>query len=108
MDIVEANRADGDAVQWLPSTLTNESGETTACFVLHFAAAYDVLDNERTLFAGGDFVVRACLDESLVARHRVLRLPRSVHSLIVEARIREAIESAGCTGLEFSRVLTNG
>ena len=107
MDTVEANRADGDAVQWLPSTVTNDSGETRAYFVLHIAAAHDVLDKKRTLFARGDFVVRACLDESLVARHRVLGLPGCVHSLIVEAQIREALESAGCTGLEFSRVLTN-
>ena len=107
MDAVEGNRAEGDAVQWLPSTLTDDSGETRAYCVLHIAAAQDVLDKKRTLYAGGDLVVRACLDESLVANHSVLGLPGCVHSLIVDAVIREALESVGCSGLEFSRVLTN-
>ena len=106
--IIENNRAQVDPVQWLPCTVTANGDEERPYFILHTPASYDILDKKQTLFAGGDFVVRACLDVAAVGEHRVFALPGCKVRLMLASVVKQAIESAGCTGLEFSRVLTNG
>ena len=108
MRIMENNRADADRIQWLPCTVTAHGGEERPYFVLHVPVHYDVLDKKRTLFSGVDCVVRPCLDTPAVDGHRVFALPRCKVRLMLASVVKQAIESAGCTGLEFSRVLTNG
>ena len=107
MGIIERARAEVDDLQWLAAAVKAHDGETRPYFVLHVPASYDVLDRKRTIFAGGDFVVRACLDVAAVARYRVFSLPGDTLRLILAGEVKDAIESAHCNGMEFSRVLTN-
>jgi len=107
MSIFEHTRAEVDDLQWLAATIETENGESRRYVVLHVPTTYEVLDKDRTIFAGEDFVVKACLDESAVREHCVLGLPGCVHTLIVATEVKEAIELAECTGVEFSRVPTN-
>jgi hypothetical protein len=52
----------------------------------------------------GSLIVKAVLDANLVDGHRIFSYSKSSYSMVVAQKVRDAIEHAGCTGTEFSKV----
>jgi len=102
-DVLERERGDADVIQWLSATVTNGAGGTLPYWILHFPTVPEVINKARSIFSG-PVLVKAVLDLTLVAEHRVFSRPHDTVSLIVADKVRRAIANAGCAGMEFSRV----
>ena len=102
-DVLERERGDADVLQWLPATVTNGAGATLPFWILHFPRVPELINRAQSIFSG-PVLVKAVLDVTLVAEHRVFSRPHDTVSLIVADSVRRAIAKAGCGGMEFSRV----
>jgi len=106
-NIMETTRSQSDALQWLDVTVISETGEVRDYYILHFTRSFEVLDRSRTIFAGGDFVVKAVIDIKSVGTHQIFTFPTGGGKrMILSEQVKKAIEAGGCTGLEFSKVPT--
>jgi hypothetical protein len=103
-DAVELNRGADDELQWLEARVVDASGVEHEYFVLHLPLQPDVLDPQRTIRAGGWFVVKPVLSVVRVGSHRVLSFPGAATRLIVSETVKAAIVKEGCTGVDFSKV----
>ncbi len=102
-DVIDRNRSKDDEVQWLAAPVKARDGVDLLYWVLHFPNDVDVLNASRTLISG-PVIVKAYLDPNRVANHRVMSLPRDSVSLIVADQVKRAVQTAGSTGMKFSRV----
>lgn len=103
-DLIDEHRAIQDELQWLEASVANNGGQIHRYFVLHLPSYPDVLHPTRTITARGGFVVKAVLDRTAVEGRTVFSFPGGTETLIVSSELKRAIESAGCTGVDFSRV----
>jgi hypothetical protein len=104
-DILDGGQGRKDILQWLPVYVEDtEQQSEFEYFVLIFPNNDDVIDREKSILAGKDSVVQAVLDMNKTSGHSVFSLPGEVTTLIVSKSVREAIENAHCTGIEFSTV----
>ena len=103
-DVLDHERGDGDVLQWLQAVVTDPGGGDLTYWVLHFPESPDVINRERSIFSGGDHMIKAVLDMELVVDHRVFSFPHNSVSLVISDSVRRAIGAAGCGGMEFSRV----
>jgi len=65
----------------------------------------DVLNVNKSIFAGNDFVVKAVFDVAKVKNLKMFFIPGSSFRLVVHEEIKEKIINCKCTGIEFSEVL---
>lgn len=101
-DILQSLAAPIDELHWLPIEVTLGT-ESRPYWILHFPNPPDVLNKERTIFAGC-CVVKPVLAKEVVGNHQVFSYPRAGQlKLFVSEQVKRAIEAAGCTGGHFSR-----
>ena len=100
-DVVEAVRDRDDSMQWLSVSVTDPDGTVLPYWALHFVRHPEVLHEERTIRARGDFVVKPVVDSTRAARHQLFAFPGATTRMIVSQRARDAIVDAGCTGVVF-------
>jgi hypothetical protein len=103
-EVVEAARSDIDELQWLEASVTTDREATLPYFVLHFPTKPDVLDRDRTTYSYGDQVIRPVVSLERVGRRQIFSYSRYGGGPIISAAMRRAIESPGCTGLDFGVV----
>jgi len=101
---IEGAKSGSDELQWLQAEVLDELGNTHTFHVLHFPRLPDVLDADRTIKSRGWFVVKPVLARGRVGLHRVFSFPGGVTRTIVAKNVREAIEQAGCSGIDFAPV----
>lgn len=101
---IEAASAGADQFQWLDAQVMDESGNVHTYYVLHFPTLPDVLDPDRTIKSRGWFVVMPVIAGSRVGAHRAFSFPGGSSRMIVANDVRQAIEQAGCTGVDFAAV----
>ncbi len=103
--IIEENRSKNDVLQWLKAIVADAKGEERDYYILHFPVEHDVLDKKKTIFADGDFVVKAVISLEAAKNHEVFTHPTGGRiTLIVSGRVKERIESEACIGMVFSLV----
>jgi hypothetical protein len=93
-----------DELVWLPADVSNETGDQRRYFLLLAGADPHVLDKARTLWAGGDFVVRAVIDLPAARGHRVFSFEPFSGRVIVAAQVKETLEAQGITGVDYAPV----
>jgi hypothetical protein len=100
-NILDEYRSVDDEIQWLPVTV--RKGEMACVYaVLHFPHPPDVLNKDKSIFAG-EFVVKPVLSRTAVENHHVFAYPKAGEAkLFISGQVKMAIESAGCTGMELS------
>lgn len=101
--ILQKHASPDDELQWLP-VVVQQGTENRPYSILHFPNSPDVLNKEKTLFAGDTgFVVKAVFLPSALVNHSVFAYPGGGElSLFVSEPVKQAIEAAGCTGMELS------
>jgi hypothetical protein len=98
----EAHTTDG--LQWLAVSVRKQRDECLY-YILHFPDPPDVLDKQRSILAGDDFVVKPVFSRQLVLCHAVFAYPRNEGvALFVSEHVMRALQIAKCTGMEFQRV----
>lgn len=102
-EVIEQGKGPADSIQWLPAVVKEGNGQTLNYWVLHFPDVPNVINVSQTKMAG-PVIIKAVLDARLVARYRVFSFPNQSHSLVVSQHVRDLIQQAKCTGVEFSRV----
>jgi hypothetical protein len=107
MHVIERCRGESDAIVWLPLYVEDAYGNKKPYFVLHLPDKLDILDKEKTIFVTGEVIVKGVLDSSKVEGRCVFSFPGDMLRLIVAQEVKEIIEQAGCTGIEFSKVPVN-
>jgi len=103
--VIEGHASPIDSFQWLEARVIAVNEEDVRdYYILHFPERPDVLDKQRTLFAGdSDFVVRPYFSEQAIGTRRVFSYPgRS--TIIVSSEVRDAVLAANCTGIDFYKV----
>lgn len=99
--ILKAHASPDDELQWLP-VIVRRGVEQRSYSILHFPNPPDVLNKEKTIFAG-EFVVKPVLSKIAIGNHRVFSFPKGGElPLFADEQAKLAIEAAGCTGLEAS------
>jgi hypothetical protein len=99
---IDSYRVNIDEVKWLPSVVTLPAGHEFNYWVLHFPAPPDVLSTSESIVSGAR-VIKPVLDPNLVNGHRVFSFPHDSVSLIIAGILKTAIETAGCSGMKFSK-----
>jgi hypothetical protein len=103
--IIKQNASAVDKLVWLDSKITLD-GETRNYSILHFPFRPDVLSKEKSLILENGFVVKPTLERKKVCGHNVFSYPSGEFSLIVSEKVKRAIESENCTGIEFLEIST--
>jgi hypothetical protein len=89
-------------LQWLEVAVRTQE-EERRYYILHFPQPPDVLDKNKTIFAG-DFVVKAVLSTEAVVGHRVFGYPRcGCLRLFISEEVRTAIIEEQCIGMDISK-----
>jgi hypothetical protein len=101
--LLQAHASAMDVLQWLPVEVTSGI-ETKEYFILHFPSPPDILDREKTIFAG-TAVIKPVLSKQKIAGHKVLTYSEGGNlPLFVSDDVKSAIVEAGFTGLNCVRV----
>jgi hypothetical protein len=104
-EVVDACVGEANDIQWLEAVVTDPTGCVVPYWVLHVAAHHDVLDPARTITArGGRFVVKPVIDTGRAEGHRVFAFPGASTRLVVSGDVRDALQTARCTGIDFAPV----
>jgi hypothetical protein len=108
-DIFIQNMTGNEGVTWITCTV-NATQLQRKYYMLRFTQKFDVLDVDRTIFAGKtDFVVRASFLFSKINIYSFFTKPFShdlwkiTPSLYVNESVREAILEAQLTGISFEK-----
>jgi hypothetical protein len=97
--------AAGAGIQWLPASVTEKDSHAGfEYWILHPTKVLNVLDTARSEMARMDFVVRPVLDPSKLDGTPLFIFSEGDQRVVVNDRVRQAIEAAGCTGVGFSEV----
>jgi len=101
--ILDSHAFVSDDIQWLPVVV--EQGTIKKNYsILHFPNPPDILHKNKTIFVD-DFVVKPVLSADAIGQHKVFSYPKGGElPLFITQSVKEAIDSEGCTGLEFTRV----
>ena len=107
--IIHEHKGERDAIQWLDVDLLNPlDGMSHPYYLLHFTEYRDVLDPEETVTAaGGDLIVKPVLHAGKVAERNIFSYQGGFEIVFVSEVLKEAIEEAGCKGVEFSPAPTS-
>ena len=100
-DILERNKSNKDALQWLDAEVESEAGEKRQYFILHFPVLEDVLDKRKSKYAG-NILTKHVINPKACAGHEVFSyIEESTLSFIVSQKVREELKKAGCRGLIY-------
>jgi hypothetical protein len=88
-------------VVWLPVNVETPKGQVQY-FILHFKEFGDVIDPDKSLYAGGR-LFKPHLAASKVGQRRIFAIQPLSPTAVVSEDVREAITEARCTGIEFER-----
>jgi hypothetical protein len=102
--VIESALSPDDEVQWLDAPVRDQAGNEALYHVLHVVSRPDVWDDARTIRVGGSKIVKPVVDVGLVGSRQVIAMPGEVTRLIIAGALREAIEGAKCTGLDYTKV----
>lgn len=99
--ILSQGASSKDVLQWLEVSV--KTGRTVKNYhILHFPRPPCVLNADKTVFAGDDFVVKAVLCAKAIEPHSVFCYPKNEGiALFVSENVKQAIEKARCTGIDF-------
>jgi hypothetical protein len=96
--VLESTALPADSLQWLPTEVIR-GVDARRYWVLHFPEPVEAL-GDKTL-RQGDFVVKPVLSVARLKGHAVLTYPGAEGmALVVEEKVKDALERASCTGLE--------
>ncbi len=96
-------RSPRDELEWIPASIA-KGDEVRPYFLLRVPGHPEVLDAKLTLFAGGDFVVRAVLDRTAATGRNVFSFEAATHRIIVSGSVRVRLQEEALTGLVFEKV----
>jgi hypothetical protein len=102
--VIDGELSAADEVEWLHAGVTDGSGRTHQFFILHFRSYPEVLDWERSITVGNDFIVKPVLSESKARLFHVFSIPGGAPRLIVSDAVRQKLQESSCTGMAFARV----
>ncbi|CAN5855476.1 hypothetical protein BH23ACT12_BH23ACT12_04650 [soil metagenome] len=101
-DVIDG-AASGVRIQWLAASVTDKDSHATCeYYVLHPVEVADVLDTTRSEMARMDFVIKPVLDSGKLNAAPVFIFSEGDQRVVVNDRVRQAIEAAGCTGVGFT------
>jgi len=92
-------------VLWLPVILQRGTTEYTYYF-MHFVNVPDVMDHEKTVYAGGN-VFTAHISLAKAAHLPVICFRPLGKITFVRGDVRDAIQKAGCMGIEFEMIASS-
>ena len=102
--VLQALASLDDELQWLEVEV-RQGADRRPYWILHFPNPPDVLNPDETVFAG-KCVVQPVLDRFKVDGHDVFSFPLGGElKLFVSKGVKQAIDAAGCTGLQYSRAV---
>jgi hypothetical protein len=104
-DVLERLGSDADKVQWLPSYVTDLTGQRTEYFVLHFPETPDILDLDpgETICDEG-ILIRPCISLKKAERHRYFSIRGLEVATVVHQSVKQALEEARVQGMEFHSI----
>ena len=101
--ILDSHATKEDPLQWLRVKVCS-AGEERPYFILHFPEPPDVLDEEACVWFRGEILIKPVFSRARLVRHNVFTFPGETGVyLFVSEEVKRSIESAGCTGIQFSR-----
>src|SRR5262249_41110012 len=104
--ILESNAGVADMLQWLEIAVCG-LGEKRTYHILHFPAPPDVLDHDKTLYQPKHVVLKPVLSQEKAKSHHVFTYPQAGGlKLFVSRRVRTAIRTGACTGIQFTTMPT--
>ncbi len=103
-DVIDEHLTPEHGVQWLDAAVVDRSGQRKPYFVLHFTSHPDVLDERRSITARGNFVVKPVIARSRAEAYHAFSFPGGSTRIIVSNQLKDAIEAAGCSGVDFAAV----
>lgn len=89
-------------VTWLPVNISNYTGVHNYSF-MHFPEIVSITDPYKSTMAGGRILVPYIV-ESLIEQVSIMALEPLANSVVITSRIKNAIEEAGCEGVEFIKL----
>lgn len=100
-NVLQQHASPSDELQWLPVEVKGDE-ENRSYAILHFPKPPDILNKNKSIYAG-DFVVKPVFLKDAISRHHVFAYSKAGHlKLFVSEPVKLAIEAEGCTGIEFS------
>ena len=91
-----------DSVMWLPVVVARD-GEEFKYHYMHLPERRDVLNEEKSIYAGGRLLTPHISLEKAEG-HPVIGLDKPPASVIVRSDVREALQQSDCTGMAFENV----
>lgn len=91
-------------VRWIPARIEDVNGEQYTAYILKFNEKVDVLDKEKTIFAGDDFIVKAVLSKEKIKNKDIFIIPDSDFQIVISENVKLKIEYNNVTGIDFSKV----
>ena len=83
----------------------DSSGEEREYFILHFPIVSDVLDIKHSTFFGKAQLIKPVFSLKKIGGHKVFNYDVcNFFSFFISEDIRNAIQEAGCTNLNISKV----
>lgn len=105
--LLDKLRSEEDKVQWLPAYVTDLTGDRMEYFLLHFPELSDVLDLEPggTIY-DDDILIRPCLSRWKIGGRKLFNIAGLEIATVVEQCVKDALEAAEITGLDFHGIHT--
>jgi hypothetical protein len=86
---------------WLPVKI-DLGNEALTYFVLTPPDRTDSLNPDRSIYAaGGSFIVKPVIDSRRIGHATVFTIGNRTQTLLVRSDVKDAIETANCTGIAF-------
>lgn len=98
--IIEGMKGRREVIEWLPCTV-DVAGASTDYYFLNLPERLStVLDMKRSIVANG-FVVKPVFLRAEAQRHRIFTYAGAQFRVFITQEVRDAIEGAGCQGVDF-------
>lgn len=102
--LFDSCKTEYDEIQWL-ETYIRKDEEERVYYILHFPnPPKKILDKKNTIYAARNHVVKPVLSQEHAAKHAVFTFPTNTVYMFISEEVKAAIEAAGITGIEISRV----
>lgn len=95
-----------EGLVWLPVNVFTSSGEKVRYYALHISELADVLDIEKTEFVA-ERIFSPHLSQKKIAGRDIFMFRRGTCCSVVSETVKDALEAAGITGLDFGEVPTS-
>lgn len=99
--LVEVLKQFNAEIMWLPVRLRRKNAEYVYYF-MHFTSIPSVLDEDKTVYGGGTFMIPH-ISLSKAGQLPLFSLRPLGKSTFVRGDVKDAIEKAGCVGIEFEK-----